>query len=75
MVIAGKAITIRIETISAFQVKSGIRIRVMPGARIFRMVMMKLREAATEAIPRTWRPSAQKSTLRPKLNPLSVRGA
>ena len=43
--IAGKAITIRIETIRVDQVKIGIRIIVMPGARMLRMVTMKLNGA------------------------------
>ena len=37
----------------------------MPGARMFRMVTKKFTAAASEAMPRIWRPSIQKSTLIP----------
>ena len=62
---AGKAKMIRIETISVVQVKIGMRIIFMPGARKLKIVTMKLNEAAMEATPRICRPSIQKSTLRP----------
>ena len=47
------------------QTKIGIRIIVMPGARMLTIVTKKLNAAASDATPRIWRPSIQKSTLRP----------
>ena len=75
MVIAGKAITIRICVISMDQVKIGMRIMLMPGARMLKIVVMKLIPAATEATPSTCRPSSQKSTWRPGFQAFSVSGA
>ena len=40
-VMLGKAKTIRKETIKVIQVKRGSRLKVIPGARILRMVTMK----------------------------------
>ena len=75
MVMAGKAMTIRMEVISVDQVKIGMRIMVMPGARMLMIVTMKLNAAAIDATPSTWRPSIQKSTLRPGFQACSVSGA
>ena len=46
---------------SVIHVNSGIRISDMPGARMFRIVTMKLNAAAREAIPSTCRLRIQKS--------------
>ena len=43
------------------QVNTGIIIIFMPGARMLRMVTMRLMEPVSEAIPVIWRASAQKS--------------
>ena len=48
---AGKAKTIKRLEISAVQVKSGMRISVMPGARRLMMVTMKLMPASVEPTP------------------------
>ncbi len=40
---------------------------------MFRIVTMKLKPAASDAIPRTWRPSSQKSTFGPGENCREVR--
>ena len=66
IVMAGKAMMIRIETISVDQVKIGMRIIVMPGARRLRMVTMKLKAPAIEATPSICSPKAQKSTSGPR---------
>ena len=55
-VMTGKASTIRIWVMKLIQVKIGMRIIVMPGARMLMMVTMKLNAAASEATPRIWRP-------------------
>ena len=46
---------------SVIHTNTGIRISVMPGARMFRMVTMKFTPARIEEAPSTWRPSIQKS--------------
>ena len=71
---AGKAKMIRSETISVDQVKIGMRIIVMPGQRMLKIVTMKLKDAAIEATPRICRPSIQKSTLRPGFQAVPVSG-
>ncbi len=43
----------------------GMRISVMPGARMLMIVTMKLNAAASEAMPRIWRPMTQKSMFGP----------
>ncbi len=48
---AGKAKAIRTLVQSAVQVNSGIRISVMPGARLLRMVTMKLMPVSVEPMP------------------------
>jgi len=55
------------------QTNIGIRMSVMPGARRFTIVTKKLTAAASEAMPRIWRPISQKSTLCPGENCLVVR--
>ena len=62
---AGKARTIRTEVISVIQMNIGIRISVMPGARMLMIVTKKLNAAAIDATPRICRPRIQKSTLWP----------
>ena len=47
------------------QTNIGIRIIFMPGARRLMIVTKKLTAAASEAMPRIWRPMIQKSTFRP----------
>ena len=47
------------------QVNIGMRISVMPGARMLMIVTKKLTAAASEATPRIWRPSIQKSMFSP----------
>ena len=49
----GKASTNRIAVTMVIHVNSGIRIRPMPGARIFSIVTMKLKDAASDAMPST----------------------
>ena len=51
----------RNDVTSVIHTNTGMRNSVMPGARMFRIVTMKLRPAAIEAIPRICRPKAQKS--------------
>ena len=50
---------------SVIQVNTGRRIMVIPLARMLMMVQMKLKEAASEAMPRTWMPMIQKSVPTP----------
>ena len=47
------------------QTNIGMRMSVMPGARRFTIVTKKLSAAASDAMPRIWRPMTQKSTLSP----------
>jgi len=47
--------------INDIQQKMGIRMKLMPGARILRMVTKKFSAAASEATPSTCKPSIQKS--------------
>ena len=61
MVMVGREKIRRKATTIAIHTKTGIRISVMPGARIVRMVAMKLAEEAMDAIPSISRPNAQKS--------------
>ena len=61
----GKASSSRIWVMKLIQVNIGIRISRMPGARMLRMVTKKFTAAASEAMPRIWRPSIQKSTFIP----------
>jgi hypothetical protein len=61
-VTGGKASTTRNWTTRLIHTNTGMRMRVMPGARMFRMVAMKFTPASIEEAPRTCRPSTQKST-------------
>ena len=58
---------------SVIHVKGGRRNMRIPGARMFRIVTMKLKPAASDAIPRICSPSSQKSTLGPGENCRDVR--
>ena len=49
----------RTEVTNVIHVNTGIFVRVMPGARMLRMVTMKFKPAAMEAIPRMLRPMTQ----------------
>ena len=57
----GNAIMIRMPVMSVFQVKIGMRHIVMPGARIVRIVVMKL--TPPMIVPKPWRtrPNTQRS--------------
>jgi hypothetical protein len=64
-VTAGKASTIRNCVTSAIQTNTGMRMSVMPGARMPRIVTMKFTAEITDAAPRICRLNIQKSTLSP----------
>ena len=64
-VMMGKASTSSTMVTRLIHVNSGIRMRVMPGARMLTMVTKKLNAAASEAIPSTWMPSIQNSVRTP----------
>src|ERR671910_421818 len=53
-------------------VNTGIRMNVMPGARMFRIVTMKLIADVVDAIPRMMSPTAQKSGPCPGRNPRPI---
>ena len=72
-VMTGRASSSSTLVISAVQVNSGMRMAVMPGARRFTMVAMKLMEAIREARPRICRPITQKSVPWPGVNWSEVR--
>ena len=69
----GNASTIRNWTTSVIQTNTGMRIRVMPGARMFRIVTMKFTAAIMDDTPRTRRLRIQKSALGPGVNCFDVR--
>jgi len=52
-------------TTNDIHVKIGMRMSVMPGARRLMIVVMKLNAAASDEIPRIWRPTTQKSMCKP----------
>ena len=56
-VITGNARMIKNEVIRVIQIKTGIRIRDIPGARMLTIVTMKLKPAAIEAVPSTSSPT------------------
>ena len=62
---AGNAKTIKRETTNVIQVKTGMRIIFIPGARILIIVTTKFIAADSEAIPRICRPIIQKSVPAP----------
>ena len=55
------------------QTNIGMRMSVMPGPRMLTMVTKKLTAAASDAMPRIWRPTTQKSTFIPGENCRVVR--
>ena len=57
-VITGRANSSRNWVMSSIQVSTGMRIRVMPGARMFRQVTIRLMDETSEARPRICRPMA-----------------
>ena len=65
----------RNEVTSVIHVNTGSLIIVRPGARMLRMVVMKLNEPAREAIPRICKPMIQKSVPMPVSNCFEVNGA
>ena len=71
----GMARTICTEVQSIVQTKNGTLRSVMPGARIARIVAMKLMPAVRVPMPLTIKPSAQKSVAGPRANVRSVSGA
>src|SRR5438093_572987 len=65
-VITGNAVMTRNCVMSVIQVNGGRRNIRIPGARMLRIVTMKLKPAARDAMPRICSPSSQKSTLGPR---------
>ena len=61
----GIANSVRNAITSIIHTNTGIRIIVMPGARMLSAVTMKLTAVATEPMPSMIRPTAQKSAPRP----------
>src|SRR2546421_7467351 len=61
----GIAKSSRKAVIRVIHVNNGIRLIVIPGARILRIVTTKLSEPAIEEIPRRSIPSSQKSSFKP----------
>ncbi len=57
----GIANTVRNAVTSIIHTKTGIRMSVMPGARMFRIVTMKLMPEVTEPNPSMTNPTVQKS--------------
>ncbi len=75
IVTAGKARISRNITTNDIHVKIGMRIRVIPGARMLMIVVMKLNAAASELMPRICSPITQKSMFNPPENWIVVSGA
>ena len=71
----GKARISRNCTTNDIQVNTGMRMSVMPGARMLMIVVMKLNAAASELMPRIWSPITQKSMFSPDENGNVVSGA
>ena len=67
-VMTGMANSIRNCDTSVIHMKIGMRNRSMPGARMLRMVTMRLAAPAVDAMPRICRPNTQKSMLWPGRN-------
>src|SRR5690606_28671382 len=66
-VMTGNENTMRNMVTSVPQANMGMRMRLMPGARMLRMVTMKLKPDTSVPIPVISRPMVQKSTPRPGL--------
>ena len=60
-VTVGIANTVSTAITRIIQTNTGMRSKVMPGARKFKIVTMKLRPEVTEPMPSMIRPTAQKS--------------
>ncbi len=60
--ITGRANTSSTWTTRLIHVKTGMRIIVIPGARMLRMVTVRLMALRSEAVPAISRPTAKKST-------------
>jgi hypothetical protein len=71
----GNAMITRIEVISVFQVKIGMRHIVMPGARMVTIVVMKLTEPRIVLKPVMPRPKTHKLPPSPGENVVSDKGA
>ena len=74
-VITGNAVMTRNWVTKVIHVNGGRRSIRIPGARMFRIVTMKLNPAASDAMPSICSPSNQKSTLGPTENWREVRFA
>jgi hypothetical protein len=61
----GVASRISVAVTSTVQAKIGIRNRVMPGARILKMVVMKFTAPRIEAVPTSARPMSHRSVPAP----------
>ena len=75
IVMIGMAKSSRNDDTSVIHTNTGIRNNVIPGARRFRIVTMKLTALTVDAMPRIWRPNTQKSMLWPGENVMLVFGA
>ena len=64
-VMIGMAKSVRNAVTSIIQTNTGMRMSVMPGARMLRMVTMKLMAEVVDAMPSITIPTAQKSGPRP----------
>ena len=64
----GNAVMMMNWVTSVIHVNTGRRIIVIPGARRFRMVTMKLNPAASDEMPSICKPSCQKSIFGPGEN-------
>jgi len=62
---AGNAIRIRIDVTNIAQMNIGMRMYVMPGARIAMIVVRKFRPVSTVDVPETSRPITHQSIARP----------
>src|SRR4029079_3154483 len=70
----GKARMISHCTTNDIHVNIGMRIRFIPGARMFTIVVAKLNAAASDETPRIWMPSTQKFMFWPGRYALVVSG-
>ncbi len=75
MVSAGNAIRIRIDVANSDHMNIGMRIYVMPGARIAMIVVRKFRPVSTVEVPDTSSPITHQSIARPGVKYRSVRFA
>ena len=68
----GIANTVRNAVTSIIHTNTGMRMSVIPGARMFRIVTMKLMPDVTEPKPRSTSPTVQKSGPRPGRKPALI---